>query len=235
MSKLFQALLFSPFYLGLASTWWCTRSGGQVAGHSWRRLKRQARLSASGPDNRGLQTRDFLSFRIRPGAAKPREFRPFSPVRPSFTSSRNADRWSPYSCEGRGHLRGEAPPSTSIDRPQLIRTGLRAGNRRMSVCIAGAVKGRLSAPNPAGVMAMAGSCWVEADAVASSRSRKWGKTYRYAAHRALEGGGARRTGELGPPEGLKQSAAVESWRKPRLSHGHAQGAVPTRYASMARR
>ena len=46
---------------------------------------------------------------------------------------------------------------------------------------------------------------------------------------------ARDDGIASIPGGLKQSCRSESWRKPRLAQADAQGAVQTRYASMARR
>ena len=71
------------------------------------------------------------------------------------------------------------------------------------MCVVGAAQGG-PLPNPAGDLAVAG----RAGGSGSCRSKgaEHGKTYRYAAHRALEGGGAR-YGTATIPEGLNKAAA----------------------------
>src|SRR5438045_2344260 len=85
-------------------------------------------------------------------------------------------------------------------------------NGAFAVCIAGAAKGG-PLPNPAGDLAMAGSCWWQR-MLSQAQGAEYGKTHRYAAHRALEGGGARRRNSEHSRR-LKQSCRSESWRKPR--------------------
>src|SRR3954452_15875218 len=78
--------------------------------------------------------------------------------------------------------------------------------RSIPVCIAGAAKGG-SLPNPAGDLAMAGSCWWQR-MLSQAQGAEYGKTYRYAAHRALEGGGGD-DGIASIPGGLNKAAAAK--------------------------
>src|SRR3954451_10494888 len=135
-------------------------------------------------------------------------------------------------CFRRERAKSRPGASKHLSRPAPV-IGLDfVTERSIPVCIAGAAKGG-PLPNPAGDLPMAGSCWWQR-MLSQAQGAEYGKTYRYAAHRALEGGGAKRRNSEHSRR-LKQSCRSESWRKPRLSQADARGAVEIRYASMARR
>src|SRR5436309_2593027 len=91
---------------------------------------------------------------------------------------------------------------------------------------------RRPAPEPRWRSSHGGVVLVGADAAHEAQGAEYGKTYRYAAHRALEGSSARRRASNNPG-GAEQGRSVESWCKPRDSQVDARGAVEARYASMA--